>query len=56
MSAPVLVATQAGLYAAAAFAFLAGAVAAYVVGVVGRAIDRLTSDDTDPFDDPKNWH
>lgn len=56
MTAPVLVATQSGLLAASAFAFLAGAATAYLVGVIGRAIDRWTTDDTDPFDDPKNWH
>lgn len=51
-----LVATQEGLFAAAAFAFMAGAAAAFIVRAVGRMIDQWSSKGDDPFDDPRNWH
>lgn len=51
----MLVATQEGLYAAVAFGFLAGGAAVYLARALGRLIDRW-ADNSDPLDDPKNWH
>lgn len=52
----MLIATQEGVLAAVAFGFLAGGAAVYLAQLLGRLIDKRSTNDVDPWQDPKNWN